>query len=105
MAQMCQKSGCHADATHAIQLGIPTITDPDEAMPTTRVLMGVVVCEDHLEEATAESFLEINGDTIKPLVTLNMAPAHPDFDRAVILGVPVNSAEYGALQLQRMGLN
>lgn len=109
MAQTCQKVGCTRAATHALQIGVPDVRDPDSAPPRARVLMGVVVCEEHLEESTPGPFFEASGDTLRPIITMAMGHgAQPDYDRAVMLGVSVESAEYKALQLQRLtgsGLN
>lgn len=99
----CQKRDCPRKATHAIQLGIGGIADPDEAPPRCKLLLGVLLCEECLEEETADKWLACNGDTLRPLATVSMSPVPPDFDRAVVLGVSLESPEYQNLVLQ--GLN
>lgn len=97
----CQKTVCPNAATHALQLGVPCITDPDDAPPRVKILMGVLVCEECLDDETAERWLDINGDTLRPVVNIAMGEgAVADFTRAVVLGVPIQSPEYQNLVLQ-----
>lgn len=100
MTKLCQKTGCSHAATHALQLGVPGLLDPDEAPSRVKILLGVEVCEAHMDGESADRWFAINP-TLTALVGMSMGQeARPDFARAVILGVPVDSEEYRQLQLQ-----
>jgi hypothetical protein len=101
--RLCQKANCAREATHAIQIGCVNTLEPDDAPPSARVLMGVLVCEPCLDDETAEKWFEAAGDTLRPVFTIAMAGGPPpDFSRAVVLGVPLASAEYQHLMLESL---
>lgn len=100
MNNICQKAGCGRAATHALQLGIGGVMDPDEAPPRVRMLLGVIVCEACMEGETADRWFSTNPALVQ-VASISMGQGvQPDPDRAVILGVPIDSDEYRQLQLQ-----
>lgn len=100
MTKLCQKTGCGQPATHALQIGVGDVQDPDEAPPRVTMLLGIVVCEECMEGESADRFLSINP-SLQSVVAISMGEGcRPDFDRAVLLGVPVDSDEYRRLQLE-----
>ncbi len=100
VTRLCQKRGCIREATQAIRLCVPGLGDPDDAPPKGSVLVGVRVCDEHLDGESAENWVTgETGDTIRPLLTVTMAPNTPDFDRAYLLGVSIHAAEYQDLFL------
>lgn len=101
----CQKAICFNTATHALQIGCPGILDPDEAPPRARVLLGVLLCEECLEHETAEKWFEHNP-ALRAVFTVNMSGGpDPDFERAVVLGVSIQSPEYQHLVLEGLKQN
>lgn len=98
----CQKAGCGQAATHALQIGCGTYTDPEEAPPRARILMGILLCEPCLDDETAERWLEINPALGQLLAVAMAGGPPPDLARAVILGVSLDSAEYRHLQLAHL---
>lgn len=102
MSITCQKRDCGRAGTHALQLGCGTFTDAEEAPPRAKILMGIILCEECLEEETAEKWLEVNP-ALGQLMTLAMSGGPPpDLARAVVLGVPIDSADYRRLQLEQL---
>lgn len=102
MAITCQKAGCGQPATHALQIGCGTFAEGDEVPPRARILMGVVVCAACLDtEDDAGKWLRANP-AIGQLLSIAMAPLPPDLDRAVILGVAIDSPEYRELQIHEL---
>lgn len=98
----CQKANCGQPATHALQLGCGTFTDPEEAPPRAKILMGIVLCEACLEDETADKWLAMNPALGQLLsVTMSGGPP-PDLARAVVLGVPLDSSEYRELQIHQL---
>lgn len=100
MNNFCQRINCGRPATHALQLGIGGLMDPDEAPPRVKMLLGVIVCEDCMEGETPDRWFGANPALVQ-LAAISMGQdTRPDPDRAVILGVPIDSDEYRQLQLQ-----
>jgi hypothetical protein len=98
--RLCQKGACGAPATHALQLACPGFLDPDEAPPRATILIGVLLCEACLDDETAERWFEANP-ALRQVFTVTMAGGpDPDFERAVVLGVSLNSPEYQHLLLE-----
>lgn len=101
--RLCQKATCGKPATHALQLGCIAVLDPDEHPVRSTILMGVLVCEGCLDDETPDKWFEANP-ALKQLFAVNMSGGPPpDFERAVVLGVSLNSPEYQQLVLE--GLN
>lgn len=103
MSIPCQRLGCKETATHAIKLCVPGVGDPEAAPARGAMLIGLVVCEHHIDEADAAPFFECNGETLRPLLTVMMAGGPPpDFDRAYVSGVSMESEEYRDMLLHGM---
>lgn len=102
MALLCQKAGCGKPATHALQIGCGTFTDPDDMPARAKILLGVMVCEPCMEGETAERFLEANPDLGRLLAIAMSGGPPPDLARAFIGGVELDSAEGRELQLQQL---
>lgn len=100
MNNICQKANCGRPATHALQLGIGGLLDPDEADPRVRMLLGVIVCEACMEDETADRWFATNPALVQVAAISMGHGVTPDPDRAVILGVPIDSDEYRHLQLE-----
>lgn len=94
---LCQKRDCPHAATHALKLCVPPVDGSPEGIRDATVLLGLTLCEDHLDEADAQSFLDSAGAQLKPLITMGNPSMKPDWPRAYIEGVPLTSPEYQAL--------
>lgn len=94
---LCQKRDCPHAATHAVKICVPVLDANRDPSSAAKVLMGVVLCEDHLDEADPQAFLESAGATLKPIITMGNPGRDLDYPRAYIEGVPLTSPEYQAL--------
>lgn len=100
---ICQKKGCGSPATHALQIGAGTFTDPDEMPARAKVLLGVVVCEPCMDDEDAGRWLESNPDLGRLLTIAMSGGPPPDLSRAFIGGVLIDSDEYRQLQIHQLG--
>ena len=94
---LCQKRDCPHAATHAVKLCVPPVAGSPEGTRDATVLLGLTLCEDHLDEADAQAFLDSAGGQLKPLITMGNPSMKPDWPRAYVEGVIIGSPEHQML--------
>lgn len=102
--KLCMKRDCPNEGTHAIRLCVPAVASPEHAPAAASILVGVQVCEEHLEADDPQGW--VTGDTgrqFRQLLAVAAAGMSLDFDRAYTCGVSVHSPEYQALMLNAPG--
>lgn len=94
---ICQKRGCGHEATQALKIGVGGLLDPDGAPPRCTIAMDVLVCDACLADEEPDKWFASAGDMLRASFRVAMAPEEPDFERAVVLGVPLGSPEHQVL--------
>ena len=90
MALMCQRRGCINVADFALKLLVPAVgQDPDKSA-YGQALVGVVLCEDHIDEVVPGDFLEAAPD-LRSVIAISMGGREPDWDAITSTGVSLNS--------------
>lgn len=88
----CSRLGCTNEATCGAEILVPVvgchIPEPDPI----RCLTGITLCQECLRGVQVAQFL---GDDLRKIVlTIASGRAKPDFDRAFIRGVSLQSPEW-----------
>lgn len=99
---LCQRAGCARAATHALKVCVPGVDSPEDAPPVADALIGVRVCEEHLDDEDGQRWVTGDpGKAIRPLIAMAAmgAGAMPAFDRAWVVGVPLDSQEVRSMPL------
>lgn len=106
-ARRCMHRTCLQAATVALKLCVPVDGPEEGAPPEARGLLGVELCDDHLVEANAQSFLETSGDLIKRALQLSVGEGVTLlWDQAEMRGISIHSPEFlGYQKMQRQGKN
>jgi hypothetical protein len=97
--RQCQSSGCLHRAQYVAKLMIPPKGFPIEANKNLSIIIGVPLCEDHLVICVPEQFL--NRQTYAIVDAFTKGKVSPDYERAFILPVDMDSNEYHMWERQR----
>jgi len=95
---ICMRKRCAVEAKWAPKLCVPAKNIPIEAHQPIAAILGCVVCDRHFDDMSASDWLETDDGRPSPLVAifkqLVAGRAPPDFERAFLTRVSVNSSEY-----------
>ena len=98
----CSRSGCTKVGTHAPVVCVPAQGHAIETHNPLRCELPVPLCKDHFEEATAAELLTPQMREALTATTKAMRLAAPDFDRAFLRKMLVDSPEYRTLLARTM---
>lgn len=90
--RQCSSTGCLKRAEYAPKLCVPAKNMPVEANKHLSMICGVPFCEDHIIVTEAEQLLNRHTRSIIDKFTKGKAP--PDYERAFVLHVLLESNEY-----------
>jgi hypothetical protein len=97
----CQRQECLRPASMAITLNVPAKGFPISLHQPIRMVLGLRLCRHHARETTAEHLLtpELKG----AIEALARGKAPPDFDRAFVSPISLDSDEYQHFAAMRHG--
>ncbi len=97
----CQMKGCEADAACALALNVPAAGCPTPEHDPIRVVVGLHLCAQHLAETKPEDFFTADGHLEQIVIIQAHGKAEPDFKRAFVSAVSLDSEEWKALTKNR----
>lgn len=90
----CNSTGCTAAATAAPRICIPALGFPEESHKPATIVVSLPLCPEHLAEFKKEDILQ---DALKESFRTRfkeIGKAPPDFDRAYVIGCPLDHKDY-----------
>ncbi len=95
MIRMCQKTGCTEPATCAFKVCVPAYGKSPRDFAPLEALVGVTLCNRHMNETNPSEWLNANNGAMKTTMTsMANGRARPDFPRAYLKQVSINSPEF-----------
>ena len=94
----CMRIGCSAAAAFGLKLGIPAAGVPMHRARPLEVVVGVLLCPAHAEEATPADYLTAPLRKACTTMSVRAGSGLPDFDRALIRALPLDGVEWAMFE-------
>lgn len=98
---ICCHVDCQLEAKWAPKLCVPATGVPIDTHNPLKIIMSIPVCDDHIGEMRAPDFLSHDPRLKGIFEMMARGRAAPDFERAFIQRVSLNSSEYKIFRKQQ----
>lgn len=101
IAPGCAWEGCKNKGRFAPKICVPATGVPIDCHQPLSAIFGMALCDDHIKTCTPELLLTDQGKDLFRQLAASMTRVPPDFARAWVSPVSLNSPEYKKFQKQK----